>query len=118
VAWVLGKVEEGQAVAVADVEEEVGRAGQIPILEQLGQREAQGLGVELDGALDVGADKRQVIDANPSGPAALGFGCEVAPAQFLAARFIVDLNGHLQPPENGCTILARDCWQPRRWHLS
>jgi len=34
---VLRKVEEGQAVAVADVEEEVGRAGQVPILEQLGR---------------------------------------------------------------------------------
>src|SRR5690349_7799927 len=36
-----GEVEEGEGVAVADVEEEVRRPDVVPVLEQLGQREAE-----------------------------------------------------------------------------
>ena len=60
---VLGKVEEGQQVSVADVEEEVRRARQIPVLEELDQGEPEDLRVELDGALDVGADQGKVVHA-------------------------------------------------------
>ena len=43
-----GEVEEGQGVAVADVEEEVRRARVVAVLEQLGQREAEEPLVEVD----------------------------------------------------------------------
>ena len=56
-----GEVEEGDEVAVADVEEEVRGAGVVAVLDQLGQREAQHVLVEADGALDVAADQRGVV---------------------------------------------------------
>src|SRR5580658_8833887 len=56
-----GEVEESQAVVVADVEEEVGRALVVAILEELDQGEAQELLVEADRALHVRAKQRHVV---------------------------------------------------------
>ena len=58
-----GEVEEGQQVAVADVEEEVRGAGVVAVLDQLGQREAEHVLVEADRPLDVAADQRGVVQA-------------------------------------------------------
>src|SRR3954468_4835377 len=58
-----GEVEEGDEVAVADVEEEVRGAGVVAVLDQLGQREAQHVLVEADGPLHVAADQRGVVQA-------------------------------------------------------
>ena len=56
-----GEVEEGQQVAVADVEEEVVAAGVVAVLEDLRQRELEQLLVEAHRALDVGAHQREVV---------------------------------------------------------
>jgi len=48
-----GEVEEGDQVAVADVEEEVRRPGVVAVLDQLGQRELEQALIEPDGLLDV-----------------------------------------------------------------
>ena len=48
-----GEVEEGEQVAVADVEEEVRRALVVAVLEQLGQGEPEQVLVEADRPLDV-----------------------------------------------------------------
>ena len=56
-----GEVEEGQQVAVADVEEEVRRTGVVAVLDQLGEREAEHVLVEADRRLDVAADQRGVV---------------------------------------------------------
>ena len=58
-----GQVEEGEQVAVADVEEEVVGAGVVAVLEDLGQGELQDALVELDGPSYVGADQREVVQA-------------------------------------------------------
>src|SRR4051794_6777100 len=58
-----GEVEEGQQVAVADVEEEVRGPGVVPVLDQLGEREAEHVLVEADCPLDVAADQRGVVQA-------------------------------------------------------
>ena len=47
------QIEEGDRVAVAHVEEEVRRSGQIAVLEHVHQREAQQILVERDGPLHV-----------------------------------------------------------------
>ena len=57
------QVEEREQVAVADVEEEVVRAGVVPVLEDLGQGELQDALVEVDGAPYVGAQQREVVQA-------------------------------------------------------
>src|SRR5712691_4472426 len=67
------EVEEGQQVAVAEIEEKVGRAGVVAIFHDLDQREAEQVLVELDGLFDVAADHRQVVGAahgrsRPRGP--------------------------------------------------
>ena len=58
-----GQVEVGKRVAVADVEEEVGAALVVAVLEHLDQREAEQPVVELDGAFHVAADQRGVVHA-------------------------------------------------------
>src|SRR5688572_8074367 len=58
-----GEVEEGQQVAVADVEEEVVRALVVAVLEDLGQGEFEQLLVEADRLLDVGRDQGDVVHA-------------------------------------------------------
>ena len=58
---VPGEVEEAEQVPVADVEEEVARAGVVAVLHQLDQREAEQPLVELDGLLHVTADQREVV---------------------------------------------------------
>ena len=57
------EVEEGEQIAVADVEEEVRGAGIVAVLDQLGEREAEQVLVEADGPLDVAADQRRVVQA-------------------------------------------------------
>ena len=60
---VAGEVEEAEQVAVAEVEEEVARAGVVAVLDQLDEREAEEVLVEADRLLDVLADERGVVDA-------------------------------------------------------
>src|SRR4051795_11981601 len=55
------EVEEGQQVAVADVEEEVRGARVVAVVDQLGQREAEHVLVEAHGRLDVAADQGGVV---------------------------------------------------------
>jgi hypothetical protein len=66
-----GEVEEGEQVAVADVEEEVRGARVVAVLDQLGEREAEHVLVEADGPLDIAADQRRVVQAAGSGGGAL-----------------------------------------------
>ena len=56
-----GEVEEREEVAVADVEEEVGRALVVAVLEQLGERELEQALVEVDRPLDVAREQREVV---------------------------------------------------------
>jgi hypothetical protein len=49
-----GEVEEGEQVALAEIEEEVVRARVIPVLEDLGERELEQFLVEAHGGFDVG----------------------------------------------------------------
>src|SRR5439155_16779212 len=65
--WVLRKVEEGEQVPMSEVMEEVGRTLQVPILEQLHERESENLAVELNGPLDVRADQRQMVQPTRAG---------------------------------------------------
>jgi len=58
-----GEVEEGQQVAVPDVEEEVAGALVVAVLDDLGQREFQDALVKADRPLHVGAEQRGVVDA-------------------------------------------------------
>ena len=61
-AW---EVEERKSVSVADVEEEVRRAGVVAVLEQLGQRELEEPLVEGNRPIDVGRD--QGLMMHPAG---------------------------------------------------
>src|SRR3954454_4155812 len=56
-----GKVEEGEQVAVAEVEEEMRGAGIVAVLDQFGQRKAEDVLIEADGPPDVAADERGVV---------------------------------------------------------
>src|SRR5947208_1179776 len=92
---ILRKVEEGEQVPVPEVMEEVSRALQVPILKQLHQWEAENLAVELDSALDVRADQREVVKTASAGRRALRFRFEIRLLQSLAFRLVVDLDsGH------------------------
>jgi len=57
------EVEEGEQVAVADVEEEVRRAGIVAVLDQLGEGEAEDVLVEAHRPLDVVREERDVVHA-------------------------------------------------------
>src|SRR4051812_6232256 len=72
-----GEVEEREQVPVPDVEEEVRRARVVAVLDQLGEREAQHVLVEADGALHVAADQRRVVQAASRGGRALPGGMQV-----------------------------------------
>ena len=52
-----GKVEEGEEVAVADIEEEVGAARVVTVLEEFRQREFEQVLVERDRLLDIGGEQ-------------------------------------------------------------
>jgi hypothetical protein len=58
-----GEVEEREGVAVADVEEEMGRTDVVAVLEQLGQRELEQALVEVDRALHIRGDQGLVMHA-------------------------------------------------------
>jgi hypothetical protein len=58
-----GEVEEGQQVAVADVEEKVRGPLVVPVLDHLGQRELQDALVKADRPFHVRADQGGVVDA-------------------------------------------------------
>ncbi len=67
------EVEEGEEVAVADVEEEVRRALVVAVLEQLGERELEEILIERDGRLDVSGQQCDVVHtARRRGLALLG----------------------------------------------
>jgi hypothetical protein len=55
------EVEEGEEIAVADVEEEVRRALVVAVFEQLGERELEQILIERDGLLDVAGEERDVV---------------------------------------------------------
>src|SRR3954454_9827601 len=82
-----GEVEEGQQIAVADVEEEVRGARVVPVLDQLGQREAQHVLVEADCPLDVAADQRGVVQAARSRLRTLAGRLQVRGADACARGF-------------------------------
>src|SRR5262249_29253137 len=79
--------EEPEQVVVADVEEEVVRAGVVAVLDQLDQREAEELLVELDRLLGVLADQGQVVDTLNGRLRAAGEGPQVLLAQFGPASW-------------------------------
>ncbi len=70
---VAGEVEEAEQVAVADVEEEVARAGVVAILDQFDEREAEQALIELDRLGDIAADQGDVVDAPSDGRVAVGW---------------------------------------------
>jgi hypothetical protein len=86
-----GEVEERQGVAVADVEEEVRRALIVPVLEDLGQWEAQQVLVEADGRLDIGGQQRQVVNTAGGGGRAVFGGPQVAGADGIPLGGAVDV---------------------------
>src|SRR4051795_12720638 len=79
-----GEVEEGDEVAVADVEEEMRGARVVAVLDQLGQREAEHVLVEAHGPFDVAADQRGVVQAAGGGGRPLAGRLEVRPADAVA----------------------------------
>ena len=80
-----GEVEEGEHVAVADVEEEVRRAGVVPVLEQLDAAGSPAARRRTDGRLRVGADQGQVVHAAPGRRRSVVGRQDVALAQLPAA---------------------------------
>ena len=94
---ILGKVEEGEQVPMSEVMEEVGRTLQVPILEQLHERESEHLAVELDRALDVGTDQRQMVQPARAGRRSLRFWFEIRLLQRLALRLVIDLDSGHRP---------------------
>ena len=80
-----GQVEVGERVALADVEEEVGRPGVVAVLEHLDQREAEQAVEELDGALHVAADQGDVVHAPGARRRPLVGRLEVPGGDLLAA---------------------------------
>src|SRR3954447_4779984 len=107
-----GEVEEGQQIAVADVEEEVRGAGVVAVLDQLGQREAQHVLVEADCPLDVAADQRGVVQAARRRLRTLADRLQVRGADAGALGFqggrVMDGGGHL-----GC-LLGSEVSRSRR----
>ncbi|CAB4812843.1 unannotated protein [freshwater metagenome] len=75
------QIEEGQPVAVTDVEEQVRGAAVVPVLEKVGQREAEHVLVETDGPLHVGAEERHVMHATGGAGPAFGLRAEVGGAE-------------------------------------
>jgi hypothetical protein len=59
-----GEVEVGQVVAVADVEEEMGGAAVVPILEEFDQGKLEEILVEPNGPFDIAAEHREVMQAS------------------------------------------------------
>ena len=57
------EVEEGEQVAVAKIEKEVGAPGIVAVLEQFDERESEQPLVEVDSPADVGADEGCVVHA-------------------------------------------------------
>ena len=74
------EVEEGEQVAVADVEEEMGRAGEVTVLEEFGQRKPEHALVEVDRGGDVGTDEGEVVDPTPTRRWAVGDRAKIAVA--------------------------------------
>ena len=65
------------------------------LIEELDQREAEHLAIELDRALDVATDQRQVVDAAGAGGRPLLLGLEIGGLERLALCLVVDLgSGH------------------------
>src|SRR4051794_36069621 len=58
-----GEVEEPEECGVAEIEEEVRRAGIVAVLGQLDERKAEESVVELDRLLDIAADEGGMVDA-------------------------------------------------------
>src|SRR6266704_762177 len=92
---IFREIDDGEQVAVPQVVKPVGGAGEITVLEQFDQREADHLAVELDGALDVRRDQGQVVNAPGTGRGPLLFRLEVGSLDRVALRLVVDLgSGH------------------------
>src|ERR1700694_5569900 len=89
--WILWEIEEGEQVAVPEVVKPVGGAGEVTVLEQLDQREAEHLAVELDRPLNVRRDQRQVMNAPGTGCRPLLFRFEIGGRDRLALASVVDL---------------------------
>src|SRR3954470_16289603 len=78
------EVEEGQQVAVPDVEEEVRGPGVVAVLDQLGERKAQHVLVEAHGPLHVAADQCRVVQPARRGGGAVRCRLQVRLADALA----------------------------------
>ena len=100
------EVEEGEHVAVADVEEEVRRALVVTVLEQLDEREPEQVLVEADRALGVGADQREMVHAAAGRGRPLGLRAQVPLAQGL--------RGELESVQVGTSRRPRPRNQPFR----
>src|SRR5262249_41112451 len=79
------EVEETEQRAVAEVEEEVRRAGIVPVLRDFHAREAEQPVVELDRLLHVAADERGMVDAPTTRGGSLGERSDVALAEVRAS---------------------------------
>src|SRR5712692_5605720 len=90
---ILWEIEEGEQVAVPEVVKPMGGAGEVAVLEQFDQREAEHLAVELDRPLDVRRDQREVMDAASTCRGPLLFGFEIRLRDRLALGRVVDLGG-------------------------
>ena len=56
-----GEIEVRQVIAVTDIEEEVGRAPVVPILEELGEGELEEVLVEVDSPFDIAREQGEVM---------------------------------------------------------
>ncbi len=99
-----GEVEVRQIVAVADIEEEVGRSPVVPVLEQFDQGKLEEALEERDGSFDVAAEHGEVMQTPCRGSRPVAQGPEVPGLQRLPFRGPVDvasMRGH------GVTPIAR-----------
>ena len=62
-----GKVEEGQQIAIADIEEEVVGPLVVTVLEDVGKRELEQVLIEADCPFDVGSEHSGVMQATRGG---------------------------------------------------
>ena len=106
--FVAGEVEEAEQVVVADVEEEVARAGVVAVLDQFDEREAEEVLVEPDGLLDVLADERGVVHAARAARLASLEGVQVLLAQLVRVR--PDGGRVRHQMGSGMATTGRRCW--------
>src|ERR1035437_5862963 len=86
-----GEVEVRQVVAMADIEEEVGRPPKVPVLEQFDQRKLEDVLVEGYGSFDIAAEHSKMMESPRRRSRSFSSRPEVAVLQGLPFRASIDV---------------------------